>query len=135
MKRRLVPEISRNDQAGFSLLEVLVAFSILSISLGVLYQVFSSSLNNSALSADYSRAMIIAESQLALVMQDVPLREMSDQGEIDERYQWQVEVVRYQEDKEQQGRFAPYQVTSRVNWRDGVRQKEYRLTTLRLGKP
>ena len=135
MKRRLVPEISRNDQAGFSLLEVLVAFSILSISLGVLYQVFSSSLNNSALSADYSRAMIIAESQLALVMQDVPLREMSDQGEIDERYQWQVEVVRYQEDQEQQGRFAPYQVTSRVNWRDGVRQKEYRLTTLRLGKP
>ena len=135
MKRRLVPKIFCGDQAGFSLLEVLVAFSILSISLGVLYQVFSSSLRNSALGADYSRAIIIAESQLALVMENVPLKEMSDQGEIDERYQWQVEVSRYQEDGEQEGRFAPYQVTSTVSWRDGMRQKEYQLTTLRLGNP
>ena len=50
-----------NRQSGFSLLEVLVAFAILSMSLGVLYQAFSNSLRNVGASGDYSRAMIIGE--------------------------------------------------------------------------
>ena len=57
-----------NRQSGFSLLEVLVAFAILSMSLGVLYQAFSNSLRNVGASGDYSRAMIIAVSYTHLTL-------------------------------------------------------------------
>ena len=48
--------ISRSPQCGFSLLEVLVAFAILSVSLGVLLQVFATGLRNVGMADDYSRA-------------------------------------------------------------------------------
>ena len=42
-------------QRGFSLLEVLVAFTILSVSLGVLLQIFSTGLRNAALTEELQR--------------------------------------------------------------------------------
>ena len=41
-----------NRQRGFSLLEVLVAFAILSVSLGVLLQVFATGLRNAGVADD-----------------------------------------------------------------------------------
>ncbi len=122
-------------QSGFSLLEVLVAFAILSMSLGVLYQAFSNSLRNVGTSGDYSRAMIIAEARLAEAMAEVPLKEGSDQGEVDNRYQWKIMVQRYEyEDEESVSRFTPYQVQVVVSWEDGKHTREYELTTLRLSQ-
>ena len=54
-------------QAGFSLLEVLVAFAILALSLGVLLQIFSRAMSTTAVSGSYSRAAAMAEARLAEV--------------------------------------------------------------------
>lgn len=122
-------------QSGFSLLEVLVAFAILSMSLGILYQAFSNSLRNVGTSGDYSRAMIIAEARLAEAMADVPINEGSDQGEVEGRYQWKVMVQRYEyEGEEIVSRFTPYQVEVVVSWQDGKHTREYQLSTLRLSQ-
>jgi len=127
--------MSKNRQSGFSLLEVLVAFAILSMSLGVLYQAFSNSLRNVGASGDYSRAMIIAEARLAEAMADVPVNEGSDQGEVDERYQWKLTVQRYEYDDEGiTSQFTPYQVQVVVTWQDGRHSREYELSTLRLSQ-
>ena len=127
--------MSTNRQSGFSLLEVLVAFAILSMSLGVLYQAFSNSLRNVAASGDYSRAMIIAEARLAEAMADVPINEGSDQGEVDDRYQWKLTVQRYEYDDEGiTSQFTPYQVQVVVTWQDGRHSREYELSTLRLSQ-
>ena len=124
-----------NRQSGFSLLEVLVAFAILSMSLGVLYQAFSNSLLNVGASGDYSRAMIIAEARLAEAMADVPINEGSDQGEVDERYKWQLTVQRYEYDDEGiSSQYTPYEVRILVTWRDGRHSREYELSTLRLSQ-
>lgn len=124
-----------NRQSGFSLLEVLVAFAILSMSLGVLYQAFSNSLRNVGASGDYSRAMIIAEARLAEAMADVPINEGSDQGEVDERYKWQLTVQRYEYDDEGiSSQYTPYEVRILVTWRDGRHSREYELSTLRLSQ-
>jgi len=54
-------------QQGFSLIEILVAFVILAMSLTVIFRIFSGGLRNVALSEDYAQAVLVAESQLSAI--------------------------------------------------------------------
>jgi general secretion pathway protein I len=56
----------RGTQRGFSLLELLVAFSILALSLGVLYRVSGGTVHNLQQSEQHQRAAALAESLLSL---------------------------------------------------------------------
>ena len=76
------------QQAGFSLLEVLVAFSILALSMGTLMQIFSGGLRNVGLSEDYARAVAIAEDQLVAVGIESPLIPGEARGESGEKFRW-----------------------------------------------
>ena len=49
--------MGRRAERGFSLLEILVAFSILALSLGVFMQIFSASLRNADITRDQAQAM------------------------------------------------------------------------------
>ena len=54
----------RHKQAGMSLLEVLVAFSIMALSLGVLFNLYSQGPRASALAAATNNAILLGESSL-----------------------------------------------------------------------
>ncbi len=62
-------------QHGFSLLEVLVAFAILSLSLGVLLAIFGKGMDLVGTSDKYTRAVLLAESTLASVGVEKTLQE------------------------------------------------------------
>ena len=82
--------------AGFSLLEVLVAFVIVALVATALFRLFGGALNNAAAADDWSRALLVAESRLALAATATPLREGSEQGtENDGRIRWQTRVAAY----------------------------------------
>ncbi|TDG15234.1 type II secretion system protein [Seongchinamella unica] len=79
---------------GFTLLEVVVTLAVLSISLTVLYQVFSSVARGTRLSADYYRALQIAETQMALLSARIGTQG-GRSGTVDDLYHWKTRVQHY----------------------------------------
>jgi general secretion pathway protein I len=83
-------------QRGFSLLEVLVAFVILALVGTVLSQLYSASLRNAGAADEWSRAELVAQSQLAAAAAVVPLKAGSNSGSEDEgRITWTTRVEPY----------------------------------------
>jgi general secretion pathway protein I len=81
---------------GFSLLEVLVAFVILSLVATALFKLFGGALANAGAADEYSRAMLVAESVLA-ESSTLPLREGAKTGNADDgRIEWTARVEPYQ---------------------------------------
>lgn len=79
---------------GFSLLEVLAAFVILSLVATALFRLFSGALGNAAAADDYSRAVLVAESALAEAASAQPLREGTQSGSADDgRIVWTTHVT------------------------------------------
>ena len=119
---------------GFSLLEVLVAFIILALALGVLMRIFSGGLGNIGLAEHYSKAVAIAEIKLAAVGVESPLTEGENSGE-EQGYAWRTSVRRYAEETSP---VEPatllldlYEVEVIVNWDDSTKPRGVRLVSLR----
>ena len=79
-------------QSGFSLLEVLVAFVILSLSLGVIMRLFSDSLRNIGTAERSTHAVAVAESAFASLGVETPLTEGETGGEDAQGYRWRASV-------------------------------------------
>jgi general secretion pathway protein I len=87
--------IAARDE-GFSLLEVLVAFVVLSLVATALFRLFGGALGNAAAADEWSRATLIAETRLTMAANVEPLREGSDQGnESNGRVRWETKVAPY----------------------------------------
>jgi general secretion pathway protein I len=128
-------EIVGGAQHGFSLLEVLVAFSVLALSLGLLIQVFSRALTSTALSATYSRATAVAESRLNAVGIDIPLEAGVHGGEPEDGLAWELLIEPYEiGDQLWELPAQPYLVTAVVTWETAQGERRIALTTLRLGE-
>ncbi|HZQ59864.1 MAG TPA: prepilin-type N-terminal cleavage/methylation domain-containing protein [Casimicrobiaceae bacterium] len=81
---------------GFSLLEVLVAFVVLSLVATAVFRLFSGALGNASAAEEYSRAVLIAQSVQSQI-EAMPLREGSQSGDADDgRVQWTVQVTPYE---------------------------------------
>lgn len=123
-----------SDAHGFSLLEVLVAFAILSLSLGVLLQVFATGLRNASMADDYSQATLYAESILTAYGREAPLSESVREGPINERFSWRGVVSAYDEGMPdpQKTRVKAYRISVEVFWGGGTQPRSVVLETLRL---
>jgi len=120
---------------GFSLLEVLVAFIILALALGVLMRIFSGGLGNIGAAEHYSRAVAIAESKLVAAGVESPLTEGENTGEAEPGYTWRTSVQRYEAGAQPIEAALPvdlYQVEVSVTWDATATQpRSLRFVTLR----
>lgn len=120
--------------AGFTLLEVLVAFSIVSLTLTIVFSIFSAGLRTTARAADITRATQLAEGKLLALSVADTARPGVEEGAIDERYRWrsEVQIPDWWRSSASVSALAPRRLTVDVSWREGSRDFSVSLTTLRL---
>lgn len=77
---------------GFSLIEIMIAFVIMAISLTIVIRVFSTGLRTVVETENYNIAVQIAESLMARVGEDISLDAGRLEGEINEKYYWMISI-------------------------------------------
>lgn len=124
---------TRRRAAGFTLIEILVAFAILAVSLVALFHAFSDGLAATGRVEKLSTAVLLARSTLERVGTEIPLVEGSRVGDFPGGGHWIVEVGRSSlagEAPLSVATVTPYEVRVRVALPGS---KPVELTTLRLG--
>jgi general secretion pathway protein I len=130
--------VASRQQRGFTLIEVLVAFMILAISLSVIFRIFSGGMRNVGLSEDYARAVLVAEAQLTGAGVSEPLLDGVTAGEWDARFRWERVIEPYRPWEQDKALAAPllaYRVTVSVDWDHAGQMRQITLSSVRLKLP
>lgn len=127
----------RDRESGFTLLEVLVAFTIFALSFMAILQIFAGGLGNTAVADRALVALGHAESLLARAGLEQPLAPGQRRGTFDDGMIWRKDVSLYRDDAmtaaEPPPGLTPYAVTVSVSWADGGKTRDVTLNSLRLG--
>ncbi len=123
--------VNRKHQ-GFSLLEVLVALSLLAMLLGGLMRVSSVTLNTVAVTENYQLAVLVANSILAEIEASNSAIDQYKTGSVDKNFRWQANVTPYYEGNDQPGMVQPYKISVQVEWGAGERVRHVTIDSVRL---
>jgi general secretion pathway protein I len=134
---------SNLSQRGFSLLEILVAFTLFAMAMGVLMQIFSRGVNGASVADHYARATMYAESRQANVGVEMPLKEGVTSGRFEDGFAWEVMIRPYLDptprdpqslDFEKQYFAQLYEIETTVTFAtDDNQPRNVKLVTLQLG--
>jgi general secretion pathway protein I len=124
--------VGKVRQAGFSLLEMMVAIAILGMSLGALYQAAAGATRNVRADERYAYAVELSRSLLA-ERSVVPLSGVADTGETGD-FRWRVvsEAVDMPRGRLPAGSIQAISV--RVAWDDGTRERSVVLDSVVIGE-
>ena len=131
----LEEKIERMDgEVGFTVVEIVVALTILALALGVLLNVVSNSIRQTGRAETVALAGSLAQSLLARVGAELPLRDGQITGQSDDGIRWRVRIDPYGDGGDRrEWPVAAHQVSAEVSWSDGLQERSLVLTTLRLG--
>ncbi|HYG90375.1 MAG TPA: prepilin-type N-terminal cleavage/methylation domain-containing protein [Azospirillum sp.] len=124
-----------HGQAGFTLMEVLVAFAILAVALGALLPQLSLTLKSVGRLERRERAASIAEARLDALGTEVPVRPGEAEGTTEDGYTWRT-VICCALPRNTVPNAVPlqlYQVALTVAWTEAGRPAELAVQTERLG--
>ncbi len=132
--------MTRPRQSGFTLIEVVVAFVMLSLVLATSFQIFSTGMQRAGDLEDYSRALVIAQSQLAQSSIGDNFEEGQTSGETeDRRFRWNVSIALFDDGTDPAKRalatFYPVRIAVRVVWQSAAaKERHLDLSTLVVGR-
>ncbi|MGJ4961320.1 type IV pilus modification PilV family protein [Bradyrhizobium sp. HKCCYLRH3061] len=122
------------DEAGFTLVEVIVALAMLSLGLTLVMSLLSTGLARMGMAERLAGAVSLAQSVLAQVGTVIPLRTEARDGTEASGYRWHLEVQPYRPEKGGDARPVElYQVSVQIGWQEGQDPRSFALSTLRLG--
>ncbi len=120
---------------GFTLLEMLVAFTILVMAFSVVLRVFASGARGSARAERHVEAVVQARGLLARYGAERPLRRLDERGRLDSGADWSVAVETAEppaDDLAAEPALVLYRLTATVRWEEpGQAPRQVRLQTLR----
>lgn len=109
----------RGRTRGFTLVEVLVAFTILAFTLAAAYGVFSDASRAVATGERYGTALALAESRLAAVDAARPDEPWDDAGDFGDIYRWRVDTRILPDGAAGPAGLEPVVVSVTVTWPSG----------------
>jgi len=122
-------------ERGFTLLEVVVAMAIVGLGVMTLFEALSAGLRLEMRSSDQTRAITYSRQAIDGFLIRRGIRDGGEEGSVGGRHRWSVEVRPFQESSQLSSvRWDLKEVRLRVRYREGEREKEVELNTLRLLK-
>lgn len=136
LSRKLRRMIRAGNRSGFTLLEILIALAILSISLATLLGSLSTSINHQVRANREAEALQLAQSLLARVGTDFPLQTGNTEGDEGPNYHWYLKMASYGQAADSSNAPPPALDTSvTVSWDRGTEGSSVTLRTLKLVPP
>jgi general secretion pathway protein I len=127
---------------GFTLIEIVVAFAILAIGLGIAMQIATGAMRNAKVAAERTEAALYAQSLLDGVGIGERLEEGDSRGEFGDTYRWTLSVTPYEVPSDVTSLLDPqlapvrlYRLELVVTWGSARREREARFVTLRALTP
>ena len=126
-----------SNEKGFSLLEALVAITILGITLGTIMSLFSGAMRSVGASDEYSQALLLARKGMedTMLMEDIHLG--TEDGSFGNGYTWErtispIEISEEDEYLDENPPFNLYEVEIKVKWWSWKAEKVMSLRSLVL---
>lgn len=126
-----------NNDKGFSLLEVLVAITILGIALGTIMSLFSGAMRSVGASEEYSQALLFARSGMEDTMLMEDIHSGTEEGSFGNGYTWKrtvspIEISDEEKYLNENLPFNLYDVEVKVKWMSGGVEKAMSLKSTLL---
>ncbi len=128
---------NHSQQQGFTLIEIIAAFTILAMTFMVVLEILTNSSANTMKSSERTEIALQASSKMAEIGITIPIEEGGESGEFDNGHRWDISMrpydISYEGDTVMD--FAPielYYITLTIRWdHDGYQERAAEFTTLR----
>jgi type II secretion system protein I len=123
---------SLKQERGFTLLEVLVALSILSTAIILIFQLFSANMRNITLSEDYISAAVRADARMRDVLEDNTLTVNYWSEKTDDGYRIDVAVSDALQQRTGELPVRLLEVALTIHWTRNMKEKSFTLRTMKM---
>jgi general secretion pathway protein I len=128
--------MKNKKQQGFTLLEILVAFTLLAMTFATIMEVISGSAKNTVKAAQNTKIALLAQSKMDELGLFEPIEEGSSSGDFDDNTSWTMEIspfdAPYEGNIDQQiSSIDLMEVTLLISSEIGNKQYDYEFHTLR----
>ena len=129
--------MKKSNQRGFTLLEILVALTLMGIVLTTVIELLSSALNTAAVAKETAQAALLGRRLMEDLLGQQETFENEDWpggGRVDDVYSWRVTITPYEGLELEDEEAFPLNVFScdlRVEWQSGIHTRSIRLRALK----
>lgn len=121
-------------ERGFTLLEVIVAFSLLAVTVTVILQLFSSNLRVLSTSEDYASAAVRAEAKMRDVLDGEDISEGTSSETTPDGYRVETTISKVYERRTRDLPFEVLEISVKLTWKSLLAERSMALRTMKMVK-